>query len=262
MITVLCVPGTTESWQGDTRTQVSGMLKHVVDALPAQHFTARWIGYPADYGLRMSYTESVTAGELAVRDALLAVDGPVVLLGYSQGAAIAGNVAELVHRWPEWGIDLRGVGLVSDPRRHRHQYAPHPPLYRPAGYGVSGERLIPTDRFPVWSVSAAGDPISSLPEGNPLRTVADWTNFMCVSRPRQWVADIIADIRQRQMQRWWDTAKWKSWAGALAYARGMVLDGRHTCYPVEPMPGTSLTYTQALAQAIAAHARKEPSWSR
>ena len=147
MITVLCVGGTGESYAGDTRTEVpkGSMLSYITAQLPADRFTAKWVGYPADYGLKLAFADSVLAGEEALLAAILAADGPVVLLGYSQGAAIAGNVAAQLKEWAHV-TDVRGVGLIADPYRSRDQYQPHP--YIPEGFGICGERFIDAD-FPV-----------------------------------------------------------------------------------------------------------------
>lgn len=184
--------------------------------------------------------------ELRLLGGHLAADGPVVLLGYSQGAAIVGNVANELKEWAHV-TDVRGVGLIADPYRSRDQYQPHP--YIPEGFGICGERFIDAD-FPVWSVVAQGDPIAGLPAGNPLRTLADWTNYLCIKNPIAWVRDVYADVKEKRMQTWWNVAEWMKLASALNFAAGYLAEGRHTCYPVEHMPGRQITYTDALAEVV------------
>ena len=251
---IICVPGTGESYPGDTRRDVTGMLANVTRLLDPERFAFRWVGYPAEYGRGMSYAESVAAGEQALIEAIDLDPYPAIVLGYSQGSAIVGNVAARLDSLPH--LDVRAVAMFSDPLRDRRQYAPMP--IAPEGYGACGERWIDDTRRHVWSFSAQGDPISSLPAGSPLRSLADWSDWMSTSDPQAWARDIITDIRTRRMQRWWDIKNWRDWADALAFAKGLIQDGRHFAYGTgELVPGTSSTYAQLLAEQIIALADTE-----
>lgn len=120
-VTVLVVGGTGESYDGDMRTEVTGLLSGVTDALD-DRFDTRWVGYPASYGPAphlsgISYADSVAAGQRALAAALHAVVGPVMIIGYSQGAVVIRRLlADLDAR-----ADMRAlsrvvaVGFVADP---------------------------------------------------------------------------------------------------------------------------------------------------
>ncbi|MBF6254448.1 hypothetical protein [Nocardia farcinica] len=75
------------------------------------------------------------------------------------------------------------------------------------------------------------DPITALPAGNPLRSIADVTEYMTLSDPvsaHRWGEDLLRRAVEGRWQRWWSPANWRSWGGAIAYARGYLVDGRHT----------------------------------
>ena len=79
-ITVFVVGGTGESYPGDPRTEVSGLLTGVADELD-DRFDCRWIGYPASYGPAprpggMSFVESVGIGAGRLRAAIRATARP------------------------------------------------------------------------------------------------------------------------------------------------------------------------------------------
>jgi hypothetical protein len=76
-------------------------------------------------------------------------------------------------------------------------------------------------------MAATGDPIAALPVGNPLRTLADGTEFMSANLP-DWFNRTLEQAKKQQWQRWWDLRNWQSWSGAVAYARGYLYDQRHT----------------------------------
>lgn len=218
MITVLVVGGTGESYPGDRRTEVSGLMKRVTDQLDPTRFVSQWVGYPAEYGVGMSYAESKEIGKRNLIKAIEDCPNVVIIKGYSQGAAIVGDLAAELHLYPH--LEVCGVGLVADPERHPMQcFGPNP-----LGYGVAGKRLIREADRPVWSVAAMGDTICALPPGNPIRTIADLTEFMDFTDPIAWGHRIL---KRAKWQRWWDWRNWKTWAGAIAYARGYLFDNRH-----------------------------------
>lgn len=246
-VTVFCLGGTSETFDGDTRTEPSGMLGEAKRRLDSR-FRAVWVPYPAVYGRGMSYDESVRRGLDALLSRIRALDGkPFAMWGYSQGCDVVRAAATYLGLEP--GPDLRGVGMLADPGRHPDQWGGM--ARKPEGYGIRGAFKLSDVDYPVWSLSAQGDPISSLPAGNPLRLIADLTDMMGLTTSSQrlaWFSDMVGKITAGQLQPWWTADHWRDWGGALAFARGYVIDGRHTCYADEIVPGLLSTYTARLAQ--------------
>lgn len=222
MITVLCVVGTGETWPGDVRTAVPGLLADLAAGLDPARFIAKQVPYPARYGAGESYIESRTRGEQNLLAATWRDPNPVIWVGYSQGAAVVGNAAAALPN--NRHLDVRGIGLVADPARYRRQaFGPNP-----GGYGITGERFVDDALRPVWSLAAAGDPICALPEGSALRSIADATQFMSTDDPDGWVRDLLTRTRGEQWQRWWDRPNWREWGGAGGWAANYLVGGRHT----------------------------------
>lgn len=194
-------------------------------SLDPARFAPRMVPYPAEYGGRMSYAESRAAGKAALLAAIAAAPGRVVIAGYSQGAAIAGDVAAEIGRglWP--GLEVDACALIADPLRPAGQcIGPDP-----GGYGIAGQRWIAD--IPAYWAAAQGDPITALPAGNPLRLIADISEYFCLTTPEavtRWGSGLIDAAVHRGIQRWWLPRNWSAWSGALAYARGYLTDGRHT----------------------------------
>lgn len=219
-----------------------GVTGAFVDALNKSIFTARMVPYPADYGTTMSYARSVAEGKRALLAAVDRSPNPVVLAGYSQGAAVAGDLAAEIGRGEHPGREVIACALIADPRRPAGHYLGDTD---PGGYGVVGER--PIDGIPAYWAAAPGDPITALPAGNPLRTIADLSAFFSFANANAavtWGKEMLNTAARNQLQRWWSPANWCSWAGAVAYARGYLFDGRHTDDYVR------CGHARALAQAL------------
>ncbi|WP_327143071.1 PE-PPE domain-containing protein [Nocardia sp. NBC_01327] len=218
MIDVLIVGGT---WAPNGESVTDTFAR----TLDHARFAPRMVPYPADYGRRESYAQSSVAGKTALLEAIAASSNRVVIAGYSQGAAIAGDVAAEIARglWPDLEVDA--CALIADPLRPAGQcIGPDP-----GGYGIGGQRWIAD--IPTFWAAAQGDPITALPAGNALRLVADFSQYFCLASPeavRQWGQSLIDTVLQRRVQRWWVPRNWSAWSGALAYARGYLTDGRHT----------------------------------
>ncbi|MFI2216549.1 hypothetical protein ACH47B_06655 [Rhodococcus sp. NPDC019627] len=248
-IAVFCLGGTSETFEGDERTVPAFMLSNAARLLDSTRFRGEWVPYPAVYGTSMPYNESVRRGLNALLERIRLLDGaPFVMWGYSQGCDVV-RAAAMYLRLESINPNCRGVGMLADPGRDPNQFEGM--AVKPEGYGIRGGWRVDDTHFPVWSLSAQGDPISSLPGGNPLRSIADLTATMGVSTQSQrleWFGDVVEKITAGQMQPWWSLERWRDWAGALAFARGYAIDGRHTCYATERVPGRDVTYTQRLAQ--------------
>jgi pimeloyl-ACP methyl ester carboxylesterase len=236
MIDVLILPGTGFP-RGD------GISLAFADALDPSKFRPRIVEYAAAYGgLTMPYAQSRQAGRRALLEAM---NGPFILAGYSQGAGIAGDLAvEIARHMPGAIADsVRGCALIADPRRPAGAGMPAWPIA--SGYGIAGGRDV--IGVPTWWAAAEGDPITALPPGNPLRSVADLTEWWSIASPADvllWGADLVQKSQAGRFQRWWSLSNRQHWSGALAYARGYLIDGRHTTDYLR------LGHVQALAHTV------------
>ncbi|OZE88048.1 hypothetical protein CH304_00315 [Rhodococcus sp. 15-649-1-2] len=195
-----------------------GISDDFLKRLDPKRFRVRIVPYPADYGRAMSYAESVVAGKRALLRAVVEAPGAVLVGGYSQGATIAGDfVAE-----PAW-VQPKVIGcvLIADPKRDGSQ-----PCVggNPDGYGIGGSRRI--EGVKSLRVAAWGDPITSLPAGNPLRTIADFSEFMGRD-VNAWALNVASKVIKGQMQPWWRWSNRRDWNEAGRWLRGYTKDGRH-----------------------------------
>ena len=142
---------------------------------------------------------------------------PFVLVGYSLGAAAAGDAAAGGLKY------CRGVVLLADPLRVRGVCANGGvPQSR---HGIAGERPVPGR---VWSFSIPDDPISACPGDNGMRLIADR----------------VTGRRQPPPVQWWNAGYTLDWINRY-------LGTRHTAYGIEPMPGDRRTYVQAARDVVA-----------
>lgn len=244
MRTVICARGIGE------RPGTTTMLTDVTRRLDPTRFRIKELPYSAAYGT-VGGNEAFAVSQTQGRNALLSMirddPYPVVLLGFSAGAKLVGDVAAEIAAGmhDNLGLVVDAVGLIADPARHSGQIVGD----NRGGHGITGNRWIDPKRFPVWQFSAPGDPISELPVGNPLRTFADLTEFWGPDQGR-WMQELADRARKRQWQRWWDLNNWQSWGGAIYWAQNYLFRQRHIRYAVENMVGENVTYTARLAQMI------------
>lgn len=237
MIDVLILPGT-GSPCGDA------VCAAFAQSLDPDRFAPRIVSYPATYGgIQMPYAESRALGRKALADAVQRTANPAIIAGYSQGAGIAGDLAAELGAGVHPDLEVYACALIADPVRPHGAGMPHRP---PApGYGIAGSRVI--TGLPTWWAAAAGDPITALPAGNPLRSIADVTEWWSLSGPAaaaRWGQDLVDKCRRNAFQRWWSVENWRTWNGAMAFARGYLFDGRHgAAYITEG-------HVQALAETI------------
>lgn len=272
-ITVLAVGGTGESFDADTRTEVTGMLESVTADLD-ERFVARWVGYPASYGpapqrVGISYARSVEIGVSRLADAFAATEGPVVLIGYSQGAVVVRTFAHNLSARADPGLHrLCAFGFVADP----HQ----PPGVVPGcdGWGVAGAGPSLPSTVPAWWVGTADDMICNAEPDSLIRDVADLTGAMEFHSPVAWLRHMWQTLRDNAFQNAARTsispAQWRRdatrlraayWSArrylpALIVWRSLVIrnpsGGRHTSYRSEPyrrsVTDPDTTGCQALAR--------------
>ena len=165
---IIAVPGTWETNKNANPTSAVGMLKAVTDKAAASSGGTIAATYPAyeatafDQGV--AYADSKADGIKSVTDTIRqrAARCPSTvfgLAGYSQGADIAGDVAEAIAqgRGPIPASKLRATVLIADPRRGtpgETVVGPNPP-----GHGIAGPR---TDGFAGLNVMTICDPAPDL----------------------------------------------------------------------------------------------------
>lgn len=224
MIDVLFLPGTGHPNGGDGVTEE--FLRH----LDKKRFRPRIVRYPAEFGFQgAAYADSRAAGRQALITAIRQTDNLVVLGGYSQGAVIAGDLADEISEGLHPELEVLACALIADGRRPAGTATPGRGDRPPRGYGIVDQRTVGY-RVPTWWAAAEGDPITALPAGNPLRTVADLAEWFSLRSPadaQRWGADMLDKIIRGRLQPWWSPQRWRDWNGALAYARGYLYDGRH-----------------------------------
>ncbi|AVD99559.1 lysin B [Gordonia phage Boneham] len=195
---LILVPGTSETHDASHPLQPTGMTKLISTALGHHLATkpewavTRWsVPYTSGYGDKASYVSSVHKGVTNLRKMLRAIpaDVPVFIVGYSQGATIAGDVfMEWVldgHADPEIDNNLVAYYGISDPRRNHGEIVGTDP----GGQGITGER---GDwrwaRNRVYQFCAPGDIIASSDPGLDLfQEISVFTN-------RFWVGDVLGWI--------------------------------------------------------------------
>lgn len=226
MIDVLILAGTGFPNGGD------GVCELFASRLDRSRFRPKWVTYPATFGgAGDAWALSRAAGTSALIRETGAADGPVVWIGYSQGAGIVGDAAEAVGAGRLSGLDVLGCALIADPSR---PVGGTMPGRAPAsGYGIVGQRPIP--RIPAWWAAAEDDPITALAAGNPLRTIADMADYYSLASPAAalgWGRALLTRAQNRDWQRWWHWNYWRDWGGAAEAAWGYlpppIGGGRHT----------------------------------
>lgn len=243
MITVLCSRGIGEGLR-------ENMLSNVTKHLDPARFRAREVPWSASYGpvpepLGTSYNASLAAGRGLLFKMIADDPYPVILLGYSGGAALAGNVA--AGMWQRPDLDVRGVGLISDPLRPSDQWDE-------MEWGIAGARTISSRRFPKWWLADPSDVITSCPANSPLRTLADQSSAFSLVDPRAWSWDMVQRLRQQRFQatiRDWRNVPevWRAYSQAIDGAQGYLFGSAHTSYATR-IYRDGLTYTEWLAARI------------
>ncbi|OZE10230.1 hypothetical protein CH249_14210 [Rhodococcus sp. 05-2255-3B1] len=191
-----------------------------------------------------SFTTNVMHAEQALLDLIRKFPG-AILLGYSGGAEVAGNVAAQIGEGLQPGLTIRAVVLISDPSRHKSQIIG----VNRGGQGILGGRYIKSDRFQVLQFSAPGDPISELPEGNALADLAQLITSLSLVDVPAWMEDLRRKALKGALQIWKRSGV--DWWNAYKWSLGYTAHGRHTCYLHEKMQGESVTYAERAASMIA-----------
>lgn len=266
-VTVLAVGGTGESHPDDHRTRVTGLLRGVTAALD-ERFTCRWVGYPASYGPvaagGLSYRHSTEVGVRRLVTEIEATDGPLMLIGYSQGCTVIrevlGRVAESRIQLP----DLFAVGLISDPEQ------PEDVVRGCHGRGVAGIGPAVPSAVPMHWIADPRDMICNASDDSYVRDIADLTRWMSLRTRRTWLRELWKLLRSNSFQNSAKTRlsprQWRKDVGRLRTAlheiRGYLppelrwrsvrvrnpIGGRHISYATEPLDSGGRTGCQVLAE--------------
>lgn len=205
-----------------------------------------------------SYATDLQMGIIIIRDMLaeLPEEDTAILCGYSAGATLAGNYAQLAvqNRTQMLGEKIAGVGLVADPMR---PYGGGTVEFTPSGFGIGGQRDISSADFPVFWVADPFDPITSLPDNSPLRTIADQTYALSFGPGEfpQWIGDLADRLKTGRWQRvcvqWWNPIGVAQQYADAARALGRYLyGGDHTSYGIRNVPGLEVNYLEHLANKL------------
>lgn len=266
-MTVLAVGGTGESHPDDHRTVVTGLLGHVTANLD-ERFTSRWVGYPASYGPvsvgGLSYRQSTQSGVRRLIAKIAGVDGPVALIGYSQGASVIRELLGLMARGTVSLPKVVAAGLVSDPQQ------PAGAVDGCDGSGVAGDGPeVPSSVEIMW-IAHPSDMICNASDDSLIRDIADITRWMSFRTPKHWLQQVWALLRCNGFQnaaktrlsprQWIRDARRlrvasRELAGylprTLVWRRYRVANpsgDRHIAYATEPLDDSGLTGCQILAQ--------------
>lgn len=190
---VLLVPGTWETQSSNSPRPPEGLLKSVADALPEVYkgyrFVCLSIGYLARFGGEAAAVDSVKDGETKLEHAIdLIPDGsPFVIMGFSQGAWIAGNVVQ------EIGLGVIPLGArkflgyfgLSDPRRNHDDRVGG--LIN--GEGILGGRgMWGSVEDKIYQFAIRGDLIATTVKDDSLLTeIAPYVIKFWIGRPDQWL---------------------------------------------------------------------------
>lgn len=168
MPTLLVVGGT---WE----TNPWGQCTKIVTNLDTR-WKPIWVPYPAKYAGTKTYVESYTQGKRNLRDQINRMREPYCILGYSQGAKIAGDVAASL----AYDSNLLRVYLIADPERHIDDMLIGPAV---PGEGVAGPRRVgPKCR----QFAQPGDIVCS--NENPVfKNMAGSTAMFCIQHPFAWM---------------------------------------------------------------------------
>ncbi|WP_024793353.1 cutinase family protein [Tomitella biformata] len=143
---VIAIPGTWETGPGNTPVG-NGLLGAVTDGMASARVGVSYVSYVATAFPWESQVYGASKAEgIAHADGMMgaiAAECPsskFAIIGYSQGADVAGDLAARIgHGQGAVGADrVVGVGLLSDPRRSEYDHLVGPPV---PGNGGGGPRL-------------------------------------------------------------------------------------------------------------------------
>lgn len=206
-----------------------GMLENVRKAAPRASW--EYVDYPNNYGpvggrdpLRDASYDAVRAlwTPRIVEQIVRSMDSRIILVGYSAGAHLMGDVCRLgMSLYPAtFRSKIGGVYLVADPAA--------PTTAFPGRVGIAGARLIPG--LPVQWTSNPVDVIPCCPISSPWRTFYDVTGGYSLVDRKKWSAGLLAKAAAKAFQ-----PGQGSIGETIALGRGYLYDGQHTSWYVPKM---------------------------
>ena len=251
MLSVLVCRGIGES-------KPSPMLSNVTRLLDPKRFVVKEVPWSASYGsvpapFGSSFDTSLREGRTLLLRMIKDDPNPVILLGFSGGAALAGNVAAEIGRGEHPQLVVNGVGLISDPLRHTLNTNDKVTGWGTDKFGIAGARAIVAN-FPVWSMADPADVITCCPVNSPLRTISDQSAAFSLIDPKAWGWDLVERLRQQRWQatiRDWRNVRevWAAYSAAIDGAQGYLFARDHISY-ASRIYRDGKTYTQWLADRI------------
>lgn len=253
LITIYCARGIGERLDHN-------MLGQVTKYLDTRYFRVRELPWRAEYGMATKldgrdFNGSLIDGIGLGVDAIRRDSNPVILAGFSGGAALTRMLASQISRG-QHGTDLEVIGLanIADPFRPRGLGLPVA-----EGWGIAGE--ISVWGMQQWDVSDVNDVICCCPANSPLRTFADQTSAMSLVDPAAWGANLLWRLRFQQWQQ--VAVNFRDPLSVIAQYREAIHDaegylhrGDHVEYAIRRRPGTTIPHTMWLAQQLNEFAAK------
>lgn len=196
-------------------------------ALNPQRFRPFRVEYPADYRNQPNFAASRASAMRELARAVAESPNRVVVVGYSQGAGIAGDLAAEIGTGFYSSLKSKVVAcaLIADPLR------PHRAVVGadPGGYGILGQR--PVLGLPTYWAAATGDPITALAAGSPLRAAGDVADYWTLASPvafMRWGQQLVDGTNKHGLLRRWGKSTGRDAAADSGWTRGYLVDGRHS----------------------------------
>lgn len=255
------IPITVIKNRGIAESRTQNLCSLVTQALPSDRFRSIESNWLAQYGPvpnlgGLAYKTAVKRGVQETIDLVSLAPGPVILLGYSGGAHVAGDAASAIGAGlcgSSMRDKLRGVGLFADPCNPQSVYSTHVPL-RPQ-WGIAGARHI-LGPIPVWRANDPADVIPFCDDNSPLRTFSDQTEGFSLVDPAGWVLGLQAKLVAQEFQKVF--VDWRNLGAVRAqYAKARAdfngyRSGDHTSYAVRLQGNTGRTYLQNMIRNVSA----------
>jgi len=169
------------TWQsgGSLMDRIGMAVQHKIDPV---HFRT-----PSSYGESMSYNDSVAYSVAKLTKHIEQHNDDYFLVGFSQGAHVAGTVAAVNKNNPRF----KGAYLIADPARSPKDHVVNAPM---PGGGIMGERKVGAKAI---HIVAPGDFIAAN-TNKFISNVARYTYSMKLSDPFSWHKNLQAAAALRE----------------------------------------------------------------